>query len=141
MYPYSFTSDTFNISEEKEARFIDRFSKNPNDIMLIALDGNTVVGNGIIESERPQRYNHRATLSITVLKEHWGRGIGSRLMEMMLDFCKRRGVVTVSLEVRSDNLRAISLYNKFGFEKIGTYRSFFRINGKYYDADLMQLIL
>ena len=137
----SFDGNTFNISPEKEARFIDRFAKNDNDIMLVALDGETIVGNGIIECERAKRYSHRATLSITVMRDFWGRGIGSRLMEMMIDFSRRSGISVVSLEVRADNERAVALYRKFGFETIGIYKKFFKINDEYHDAYLMQLLI
>ena len=44
----------------------------------------------------------------------------------------------VSLEVRSDNIAAIKLYEKFGFEKIGRFRGFFKINGEFIDFDIMQ---
>ena len=137
----SFDGSTFNISPEKEARFIDRFARSEKDVMLVALDGETIVGNGIIECERAKRYSHRATLSITVMKEWWGRGIGSRLMEMMIDFSRKCGISVVSLEVRADNERAVALYRKFGFETIGLYKKFFKINGEYHDAYLMQLLL
>ena len=137
----SFDGKTFNISPEKEARFIERFSKSEKDIMLVALYDGKIIGNGIIECERARRYSHRATLSITVLRDYWGRGVGSRLMEMMMDFSKRSGISVVSLEVRADNERAISLYKKYGFETIGLYKKFFNINGEYHDAYLMQLLL
>lgn len=137
----SFDQYTFNISPEKEARFIERFSKSERDVMFVALDGEKIVGNGIIECERVKRYSHRATLSITVLRDYWGQGIGSRLMRMMVDFSKERNIDVISLEVRSDNSRAVTLYEKFGFERIGTYKKFFKINGEYYDAYLMQLML
>ena len=137
----SFDGKTFNISPEKEARFIERFAKSERDIMLVALDGEKIVGNGIIECDRVKRYSHRATLSITVLRGYWGRGIGTRLMEMMIKCSREHNIDVVSLEVRSDNLRAVSLYEKYGFETIGLYKKFFKINGEYYDADLMQLVL
>ena len=109
--------------------------------MLIALDGELVVGNGVIERERILRYSHRATLSLTVLSEYSGQGIGSSLMKELLDFSRQSGLRTVSLEVRADNVRAISLYRKFGFDLIGTYKDYFCIDGKYYDALIMQIIL
>jgi ribosomal-protein-alanine acetyltransferase len=137
----SFDGSTFKISPDKEARFIERFSKNEKDIMLVALDGGVIVGNGIIETERAKRYSHRATLSITVLRDYWGQGIGSRLMQMMIDFSKEQGIAVISLEVRADNERAVALYKKFGFEVIGLYKRFFKINGDYHDAYLMQLLL
>ena len=137
----SFDGNTFKISPEKEAKFIERFSRNERDVMLVALDGDVIVGNGIIETERAKRYSHRATLSITVLRDYWGLGIGSRLMKMMIDFSKAQGIAVVSLEVRADNDRAVALYKKIGFETIGLYKKFFKINGEYHDAYLMQLLL
>ncbi len=130
----------FNITEEREARFIRRFAESERDLMLIALDGERVVGNGVIESEKIPRYNHRATLSLTVLSDCWGQGIGSSLMERLLEFSRETGLRTVSLEVRADNERAISLYRKFGFDTVGTYKDYFNIDGKYYDALIMQII-
>ncbi len=137
----SFDGDTFRISEEKEAKFIERFRRNKNDIMLVALHGEKIVGNAIIERSRISRYNHRAELSITVLKDYWSHGIGSNLMSMLIDFSKKSGIEIIYLEVRSDNERAISLYKKFGFKRIGVYNNFFKIGKEYHDADLMILNL
>ena len=39
----SFGKGAFNISEEREAKFIERFRTAKNDIMLVALDGDKVV--------------------------------------------------------------------------------------------------
>ena len=45
------------------------------------------------------------------------------------------------LEVRSDNIRAIRLYEKIGFRKLCTFPRFFKINGESIDFDLMNLEL
>ena len=133
----SFDGSTFSISEEKEAKFIERFKNSKNDIMLVALDGDKVVGNAIVERNKVLRYKHRAEISITVLKDYWGGGIGSRLMQMMVDFAEKTGVEILYLEARADNQRALSLYEKYGFEPIGTYENFFKIGDSYFDAVLM----
>lgn len=137
----SFGADTFSISVEKEARFIKRFYDSDKEVMYVAIDGNIVVGNAVVERERIRRYSHRGVISITVLKDYWGQGIGSRLMELMIDFAIKSGIEILSLEVRADNVRATSLYKKFGFEEIGTFKGFFKIENKYYDAILMQLVV
>ena len=133
----SYGKDTFLISPEREAKFINRFYKSKSDVMLVALSGDTVVGNAIVERSKVARYNHRAEISITVLKEFWGRGIGSELMRLMIDFSRKTGIEVLYLEVRADNARAIALYEKFGFEGIGVYKDFFKIDEKHYDALLM----
>ena len=137
----SYGENTFNISVEREARFIDRFYKNKGEIMLVALSGDRIVGNGVIERERIERYSHRATVTLTVLRDFWGMGIGSELMRRMIEFSRNAGISVLSLEVRSDNDRAISLYRRFGFVDVGCFKSFFKIKNKYYDACLMQLCL
>ena len=137
----SFGENTFKISEEKEARFLERFRKSQKDIMLIALFDDKIIANASIERNKAVRYSHRAELSITVLKEFWGKGIGSELMKRLINFSKESGIESIYLDVRSDNYRAISLYEKFGFSKIAKYSDYFKINGRKYDADLMVLYL
>ena len=135
----SFGADTFNISPEKEARFLDRLKNSKKNLMLIALDGDDIVANASIEGNRIERYSHRAEISITVLKDYWGKGIGSELMSRLISFSKDAGYKSIYLDVRADNERAISLYEKFGFKSIGYYSKYFKINDKFYDAQLMTL--
>ena len=137
----SYDGNTFAISEERERRFIERFEKSKTDVMLVATVNDAVIGNAIVERNRIKRYSHRAEITITIIKEYWGQGVATRLMQMMIDFAKETGVEILYLEVRSDNERAILLYEKFGFSRIGVYDSFFKIDGKYYNADLMTLNL
>lgn len=61
-------------------------------------------------------------------------------MEWIIDFVKNTiGTEIISLEVRSDNERAIALYKKFGFKKIGTFDGFMKINGMDVSCDIMRL--
>jgi hypothetical protein len=47
----------------------------------------------------------------------------------------------INLEVKSDNFRAIHVYEKFGFRKIGTSPAYFKIGDSYIDFDIMYLDL
>ena len=133
----SFSKDSLKLTRESEEKFISHFKSNKKNIMLVCELGGKIVANASLERNRIQRYSHRAELSIVVAREVWGRGIGSKLMELLLNFAKESEIEIVYLEVRSDNERAISLYRKFGFSTIGIYKKFFKINEKYYDALLM----
>ncbi len=53
------------------------------------------------------------------------RGIGSVLMQFMVDECKRRSVKEIFLEVRTTNESAIALYSKFGFEQISVRKNYY----------------
>ncbi|MBE6644962.1 MAG: GNAT family N-acetyltransferase [Ruminococcaceae bacterium] len=135
----SYGKNTFLISAEKEAKFIDKFLRSGKDAMFVALCDGKIVGNAIVEHNKILRYSHRAEISLTVLREYWGRGIGSHLMQMMIDFARGAGIEILYLEVRADNNRALSVYRKFGFESIGIYKNFFKIGAEYFDACLMTL--
>ena len=137
----SYGRDEFLIPVERERSFIRRFSNTKKDLMLVATVDGLIVANASIESSRISRFAHQGELSITVLKRFWGQGIATRLVEMLLSHCRENGITDVTLFVRSDNARAISLYEKCGFCKIGTHKNYFKINNKYYDADFMQILL
>ena len=137
----SFDGKTFDISIEKEARFLERFKSSKKNLMLIAVEGDLIIANAAIECDRRKRYSHRGELSITVRKDYWGSGVGTSLMNKLIEFSKKANYKSIYLDVRADNERAISLYRKFGFERMGIYRDYFMINGQYYDAELMVLYL
>jgi len=135
----TYGADTFNISPSREASFISRFTSSQNSLMTVAVDPNKgrIAGAGIIEQSRIRRMSHTAELSITVLKEYWGRGVGSHLMEIMIDHSRSVGLRTLTLYVREDNIRAISLYRKYGFVTLGTLPDSFEVNGQSYGMTQM----
>ena len=65
----------------------------------------------------------------------------SALTEAVLAFAKKNGFEQLNLEVRSDNARAIRLYEKYSFRKLCTFPDFFKIDGESIDFDLMNLEL
>ena len=126
---------------EQEAALLERIADNPRSSFFLALDGEKIVGNACVDGSPNARLCHRRNLAITVLRDYWGRGIGTGLMERMLAFCRESGAELASLEVRSDNERAKALYRKFGFVSCGTFPKFFKIDGEYFDVDCMTLEL
>ena len=137
----TFGSEGLPISPEAEAEYLAALENAPKSVMLVAEDNVQIVGNIGLQGIPRQRLCHRGDLAISVRKSHWGQGVGSRLMEAALDFARNAGLEIVSLEVRSDNLRAIRLYEKFGFRKIGEFPGFLKIQGEYADCILMHLSL
>jgi len=63
---------------------------------------------------------------IEVEFEYRGKGYGVKLMELFLMEMRRRGVVAVTLEVRVDNVVAISLYEKFGFKRVAVRKGYYK---------------
>ena len=138
----SFGESGIPISVEQEASYIGSIENSDTDIFFVARDGKEIVGTGNYTSFPKKRMAHRGEFGISVRKSYWNQGVGSMLMEHILDFAKNVAKSEiVSLEVRSDNEAAIHLYRKFGFEKIGTFKGYFKIGEELIDFDIMELFL
>ena len=138
----TFGAEGLPLTISQEADFIRKFAGNPGSIMIVAFDEGELIGTGAVSvvSGKP-RFAHRREIAISVRKDYWGKGIGTGIMNVLMDFAKKSGAEVLELEVRSDNEAAISLYKKFGFEKIGTNEKFFKMNGEFFAADYMNLYL
>ena len=108
-----------------------------------AFAGTKLVGEFGVAQVRPHiKYRHRAGMGISVLKEAWGCGLGSFLMQLAVDQAKANGFEQLELGVYSDNARAIHLYEKFGFERCGTMPHAFKLkDGTYRDEIMMVKML
>ena len=63
--------------------------------------------------------------NVAVLPEFRRCGIASILLENAVKLCREKNLAFLSLEVRKSNEKAISLYNKFGFELVGERKNFY----------------
>lgn len=99
-----------------------------------------IVGTANLE-RMSRRMSHRAMVGIAVLKSEWNHGIGRILIKRIIDYAKNQGIEFINLEVRSDNIAAIHLYEKFEFKKTGIIPAFLKIKSEYIDFDLMSLDL
>lgn len=56
-------------------------------------------------------------INLYVDEEYQGMGFGSIIMEFVIDICEQSNINNLSLEVRSSNVKAINLYEKYGLKK------------------------
>lgn len=125
----TFGAEGVPFSVEAEAAFLTRQAGSQDDVMLLAKADGKVVGNASL-NRFPRRMSHRGEVSVAVAREYWGQGIGRRLLESLLVFAREAGMEILDLQVRGDNLRAIRLYEKLGFQKTGSHPAFFKIEGE-----------
>ncbi|WP_345648077.1 ribosomal protein S18-alanine N-acetyltransferase [Streptomyces tremellae] len=64
--------------------------------------------------------------TIGVARDHWGGGLGARLLTELLRHATAFESSEVLLEVRVDNTRAQRLYTRFGFEPIGFRKGYYQ---------------
>lgn len=60
--------------------------------------------------------------NIAVTQSYRGRKIAENICKNLIDLCD----ISLSLEVRESNFKAINLYTKLGFEKVGQRKNFYQ---------------
>lgn len=73
--------------------------------------------------------------NIAVHPDYRGNGIGDLLINGLIELCKDKNVIAMTLEVRSSNKVAQNLYKKHGFVEEGIRKKYYEDNGE--DAILM----
>lgn len=136
----TFGAEGLPITAEQEGEFLESVHNSPTSLHLIVCKDGEIIADGGLTG-LPRRMSHRAEVGLSVKKAYWNCGVGSMILKELIEYAKKNGIELLNLEVRSDNLRAIHLYEKFGFRKIGTSPASFKVNGAYADFELMYLDL
>ncbi len=131
-----------NLTLEMEERLVQGWIDNKNCNNLICLHEGEIIGIcGLHGKDNRKRLGHITNLGITVSKSYWGLGVGYLLIQEQINYAKRVGLKKLDLEVRTDNLGAVHLYKKCGFEIEGTHKMAALIDGEYKDNYFMGLII
>ncbi len=115
-----------------ERLFYDEL-ENPHTVYYVCLDGEDIIGYGGLWHV----LDEGQITNIAVRKSHHRRGVGSMLLENLIEYAKNNGLSRLELEVRAGNAAAISLYKKYGFSEVGQRRGYYRNPTE--DALLMDL--
>ena len=94
---------------------------NDKTTYIVAKENNQIVGfAGIMTCLDEATLNN-----IVVKKSCRGRGIGGELLDTIIELCADLNMKTLTLEVDSSNIPAISLYKKFGFQNLGIRKKYY----------------
>ncbi len=63
--------------------------------------------------------------NIAVRSDFRRQGYASRLLERVLQIARDRQVESIYLEVRASNTRAVELYERFGFSRVGVRKTYY----------------
>ena len=64
-------------------------------------------------------------MNIVTKKIYRNQGVGTLLLNEIINLCKKHNLNSVSLEVNEINSSAIHLYENFGFEKVGNRKNYY----------------
>lgn len=104
------------LSETDEAEQIERISGTTTNVIFVAVLGDRLIGVSTVQTSTDFSAA-QGEVGVAVLKEFWGMGLGTALVEEILDWARNyssleRLVLTVQLR----NTRAAKLYQHLGFE-------------------------
>lgn len=137
-----FLSDLDEISNNLTTEFDDFWNasiletelKNPFSKYIIAKIDSQIVGfAGVIDT-----VDQLEITNIVVKKDFRKNGIGNKLLLELINIAKESNKKEIILEVNSNNLSAIKLYEKNGFKNIGFRKKYYNNTD---DANIMILKL
>ena len=107
---------------ELEQAFIEAVNGDAHDAMALCVVGGRVVGTCSTSTGHRIKLRHRAEIGISVLRDFWGQGIGTALMETVIAAARENpNLLQIELEFLEGNTRARQLYEKLGFRIVSVH--------------------
>ncbi|MTH53168.1 GNAT family N-acetyltransferase [Bacillus mangrovi] len=104
-------------------------------------ENGTLTGHVTVIPGQLKRTSHKASIVIGLLPSHQNKGLGSRLMDTAIHFCRERSFKRLELTVMTHNEAAVSLYKKKRFLIEGTIRASLTADGEPVDEYIMGRLL
>ena len=129
----------FNVTIEEEEAWIEAHRTQPNHLILLAEMEGRIVGILDFANGHRQRIAHTGEFGISVDKSMRSHGIGSLLLQELIDWAgENKTIERIGLNVHGNNDRAVALYKKMGFQIEGIRKHHLKYgDGQYVDTVVM----
>ncbi|MFR4051406.1 MAG: N-acetyltransferase family protein [Clostridium perfringens] len=129
-----------NKDEEEELIKEKIINMGKNQYWYVAEENGKVIGLGILMNHGNLRKKHVGVITLMVNSDCQNKGIGSLLMDKLINLSESLNIIRLELCVFRDNYKAINLYKKFGFKEEGIKVKSALKNGEYIDEIMMARI-
>ncbi|ELC8453352.1 GNAT family N-acetyltransferase [Clostridium perfringens] len=129
-----------NKDEEEELIKEKIINRGKNQYWYVAEENGKVIGLGILMNHGNLRKKHVGVITLMVNSDYQNKGIGSLLMDKLINLSESLNIIRLELCVFRDNYKAINLYKKFGFKEEGIKIKSALKNGEYIDEVMMARI-
>jgi dTDP-4-amino-4,6-dideoxygalactose transaminase/GNAT superfamily N-acetyltransferase len=89
--------------------------------VIVALSNKELVGYGHLEKFKQPYKKHVCKLGIFIAEDYRGTALSNKIMEYLIKSARRHKLRKIWLSCNSQNLRAIKLYERFGFVIEGVF--------------------
>lgn len=86
-------------------------------------------------------YSRTLETTVYVSPEHIGRGIGQKLMEELIDICRKKGFMTLIACITEGNENSFRLHRKLGFKQVSHFKKVGMKFNRFLDVIDYELIL
>ena len=131
-----------NLDIAHEKQMIRLHAERENCVFLVAVQNKKVVGILNFVGGTRARDKHDGEFGLSVHKDYFGRGIGSKLVENLMRWGEKNIVIRrMTLFVMHSNQRAIRLYERYGFQVEGVRKEAVRFeDGRIQDLVMMGIM-
>ena len=129
-----------NKDEEEELIKEKIINRGKNQYWYVAEENGKVIGLGILMNHGNLRKKHVGVITLMVNSDNQNKGVGSLLMDKLINLSESLNIIRLELCVFRDNYKAINLYKKFGFKEEGIKVKSALKNGEYADEIMMARI-
>ncbi|MDK0967745.1 GNAT family N-acetyltransferase [Clostridium perfringens] len=129
-----------NKDEEEELIKEKIINRGKNQYWYVAEENGKVIGLGILMNHGNLRKKHVGVITLMVNSDYQNKGVGSLLMDKLINLSESINIIRLELCVFRDNYKAINLYKKFGFKEEGIKVKSALKNGEYIDEIMMARI-
>lgn len=136
----TFGKEGLPVTVEQEEEYLKQVHDSKHSVHYSVWKNGEIIGDGGLTG-LPRRMSHRAEMGLSVVKAEWNKGIGSMILNKLIEYARQNEIEIIDPEVRSDNAGAIHLYEKYGFKHAGTRPAYFKIGNDYFDFEMMYLDL
>ena len=125
--------DEIRKEAEDERAFLNRTLEDPKAVMIVAeADGKVVGSCSVFSNQEKRKIRHRCSMGIGLLEEYCEQGLGTAMLNMLIEMAKQMGYELMELIVVADNTRAQGLYQSGRY-----YHGMKFDDGSYHDEILM----
>lgn len=126
---------------EQEWQFVQAHLESDNSTMLIAEEEGRIVGVLGFLGRSLAEEAHVGSFGVSVANGYRGRGIGTALIEALVDWAPAHGITRIEVESWSSNPGATRLYERLGFADEGIARGAVVRDGASIDVHRMARLL
>jgi len=111
------TSGVLKLISDKEVdEYFSAIYKNPPGFEFMVVLGTKTIGHISLVKRRGGWYETQIVIG---KKQYWDKNYGTEAIQLLIKKAKKLSISKIYLEVRPDNIRAITTYEKCGFKKSG----------------------